>query len=118
MLQHMYYRFKYDHKVKFQLKLDDVTTDEYCFQQMINPIPATFSNDMNIESFFHIKNSGYTSEEKGLNENLFLKEIRYFSLREQNDTITLSSYLLGNEDFFRFFLDTFSEKRAFQNFCK
>lgn len=117
MLQHMYYRFKYDHKVKFQLKLDDVTTDEYCFQQMINPIPATLANDMNIDSFFHIKNSGYISEDKGLNENLFLKEIRYFSLREQNDTITLSSHLLSNEEFFRFFLDTFSDKKAFQNFC-
>ena len=118
MVQHMHTRFKYDNKVRFQLKVDDVTTEEYCFQQMINPIPATFANDMNLDNFFNIKNSGYISEDKGLNENLFLKEIRCFSLRDQNDTITLSSHLLSNEEFFRFFLDTFSEKRAFQNFCK
>ena len=112
----MYLRFKYDHKIRFQLKLDDVSTEEYCLQIM-NPVPSNFTNEMNLDNFFNIKNNTFICEDKGINENLFLKEIRYFTLREQNDTITLSTHLLENEEIFKFYLDTFSEKKAFQNFC-
>lgn len=117
MVQHMYFRFKYDNKTRFQLKIDEVTSEEYCLQQIMNPTQSPYTSEMNIENFFYIKNDKYISEDKGINESLFLKELRYFSLREQNDTITLSTNLLENEEIFKFFLDTFSNGKAFQNYC-
>ncbi len=117
MVQHMYYKFKYDNKYRFQLKIDDVSTEEYCIQQILNPTQNPYTNEMNLDNFFYFKNDKYISEDKGVNESLFLKEIRYFSLRDHNDTLTLSTELLANEEIFKFYLDTFSSDKAFKNYC-
>lgn len=116
MVLQMYSKFKGDSKIKFQLKLEDVTTEEMCLQQMFNSNLYHYNNEINIENFFN------TKTDKGLdtgniNESLFLKELRYFSLRESNDTITLSPNLLEDEEMFRFFLETFSKNKAFQTNC-
>jgi hypothetical protein len=119
IVQQMYQRFKYEQKIRFQLKIEDVSSEEYCIQTFMNSAQPTPYNtsDFNLESFFNIKTYPYISEDKGINENLFLKELRYYSLREQNDTITLSTHLLEHENFFKFFIESFSNGKAFQNYC-
>lgn len=116
MVLQMYSKFKTDSKIKFQLKLEDVTTEEICLQQMFNSNLYHYNNEINIENFFNTK-SDKNSDTGNINESLFLKELRYFSLRESNDTITLSSHLLEDEEMFRFFLETFSKNKAFQTNC-
>jgi hypothetical protein len=117
MVQHMYAKYKYDQKIRFQLKFDDIPPEEYCYQQYFNQGQSPYGNDMNLDNFFYFKNDRYISEDRAVNENLFLKELRYFSLREQNDTLTLSTYLLENEPCLKFYLDTFSNGKAFQHYC-
>jgi hypothetical protein len=112
----MYSKFKYDHKIRFQIKLEDVSSEEYCIQQLMNSQPNPYSTEIILENFFNTKNV-YQPEDRTINENLFLKDLRYYSLREQNDTVTLSTHLLENEEIFKFFIDTFSGGKAFQNYC-
>jgi hypothetical protein len=117
MVQHMSQKFKYDSKIRFQLKIDEVTSEEYCIQQLLNPSQSPYTSDMSLENFFNFKNDRYISEDKGINESLFLKHLRYFSLREQNDTLTLSSEMLESEEILNFYLDAFSNSKAFENYC-
>ncbi len=116
MVLQMYSKFKSDSKLKFQLKLEDVTTEEICLQQMFNSNLYHYNNEINLENFFNIK-IDKNLDTGNINENLFLKELRFFSLRESNDTITLSPHLLEEETLFRFFLNTFSGNKAFQTNC-
>ena len=116
MVLQMYAKFKSDSKIKFQLKIEDVTTEEICLQQMFNSNLYHYNNEINIENFFNTK-TDKNSDTGNINESLFLKELRYFSLRDSNDTIALSSHLLEDEEMFTFFLDTFSKNKAFQNNC-
>jgi hypothetical protein len=116
MVLQMYAKFKSDSKIKFQLKLEDVTIEEICLQQMFNSNLYNYNNEINIENFFNTK-SDKNSETGNINESLFLKELRFFSLRESNDTLTLSYHLLEDEEMFRFFLETFSKNKAFQTNC-
>lgn len=117
MVQQMYVKFKYDQKVKFQLKFDDISPEELCFQQYINAPQIPYHNDLALDSFFYSKNDRHISEDRSVNENLFLKELRYYTLREQNDTLTLSTNLLENEPLFRYYMDTFSGEKAFLHCC-
>ncbi len=118
MVQHMFNKYKYDQKIRFQLKFDDITPEEYCFQQYLNPPQMSYPNDLNLENFFSSKNDRYISEDRSVNESLFLKELKYFSLREQNDTLTLSTNILENEALFKYYLQQFSNEKAFQHCCK
>ncbi len=113
----MYSKYKYDQKIRFQLKLDDVAPEEYCYQQYIGANQNAYSTEMNLDNFFYYKNDRYIPEDRGVNEILFLKELRYFSLREQNDTLTLSTNLLENEPLFKYFIDHFSNGKAFLHYC-
>jgi|LauGreDrversion4_2_1035121.scaffolds.fasta_scaffold293885_2 hypothetical protein len=118
MVQHMYTKYKYDQKIRFQLKFDDITPEELCFQQYLAPSQLVTANEINLENFFYLKNDRHTCDDRSINENLFLKELRYFSLREQNDTLTLSTSLLENEKLFKYFLDHFSAEKAFLQSCR
>lgn len=115
MVQQMYSKFKYEQKIRFQLKFEDMTPEEYCFQQYVNP--PQLQNDFNLDSFFSAKNDKYVPEDRSVNENLFLKELKYYTLREQNDTLTLSTSLLENEPLFRYYMEAFSEEKAFLQCC-
>jgi hypothetical protein len=117
MVLHMYSKYKYDQKIRFQLKLDDVPPEEYCYQQYFGANQAAYSTEMNLDNFFNYKNDRYIPEDRGVNEILFLKELRYFSLKEQNDTLTLSTNLLENEPLFKYFIDHFSNEKAFMHYC-
>lgn len=118
MVQHMYTKYRNDQKFRFQLKFDDITPEELCIQQYLGPSQMVPINEINLENFFYLKNDRNISDDRSINENLFLKEIRYFSLREPNDTLTISTSLLENEKLFRYFLDHFSGERAFIQFCR
>ena len=117
MVQLMYTKFKFDQKIRFQLKLDDISTEELYYQQCFSP-PVPFSNELNLENFFFFKNDRYINEDRSVNETLFMKELRFYSLREQNDTLTLSTNLLENEPLFRYYLETFSSDKAFHHYCR
>lgn len=117
VIQHMYDKFKVDSRVRFQLKLDEVTAEEYCLQQIINPAQNPYLNEMNLDNFFYLRSDRNCIDDKGINEEMFLKELRYFSLKEQNDTITLSSKTLQDEEVFKFYISFFSGQKIFQNYC-
>ena len=118
MVLHMYSKYKNDQKTRFQLKLDDVAPEEYCYQPpYMGTNQSVYSTEMNLDNFFYYKNDRYIPEDRGINEILFLKELRYFSLREQNDTLTLSTNLLENEPLFKYFSDHFSNSKAFLHYC-
>lgn len=117
MVQHMHSKFKMDSKVRFQLMLEDVTGEEYYLQQLINPGSSPYINEMNLESFFTYKSDKYIDEDRHLSETIFVRDIRFFSMREHNDTITLSSELLEKEDNFNSYINTFSCGKAFKNYC-
>jgi hypothetical protein len=118
MVQHMYAKFKFDQKIRFQLKFDDISTEELYYQQCFSPPQVPFSNELNLDNFFFFKNDRYICEDRSVNENLFLKELRYYSLREPNDTLTLSTSLLENEPLFRYYLENFSNDKAFLHYCR
>ncbi len=118
MVQYMYAKYKFDQKNRFQLKFDDITPEELCIQQDLGPSQMPSANEVNLENFFYLKNDRHISEDRSVNENLFLKELRYFSLREQNDTLTLSTSLLENEELFKYFLDHFSGEKSFLHNCR
>jgi hypothetical protein len=63
-----------------------------------------------------LRSDRYVIDEKGINEELFLKEIRFYSLKDQNDTLTLSNKLLSSDSEFRFYLETFSNNKIFSGF--
>ncbi len=110
----MYTKFKIDQKIKFQMKFDDMTPEEYCFQQFYSSpqIP-----ELNVENFFSTKSDRCMMEDRIVNENLFLQELKLFSLKEHNDSMTLSSSLLENEAMFEYYLNIFSNEKAFLNCC-
>jgi hypothetical protein len=117
VVQQMYHKFKYDDKIRFQLKMEDVSSEDYCIQTLMNNGQPQYTDTMSLDNFFNIRSTNYQLDDSVINQNLFLKELKYYSLREQNDTITLSTHLLENEDIFKFHLDYFSNGRAFQNYC-
>ena len=67
MVQHMYTKFKFDQKIRFQLKLDDISTEELYYQQCFSP-PVPFSNELNLENFFFFKNDRYINEDRSVNQ--------------------------------------------------
>lgn len=117
MVLQMHSKLKSEGKTKFQLKIEDLTSEEICLQQMFSSNLYHYNNDINIENFFNIKVDTPTFDESSLDENVFLKELRFFSLRENNDTITISSDLLEDEKNFRNYLGLFSGQKIFQNYC-
>lgn len=117
VVQLMYDKFKIDSRVRFQLKFDEVSAEEYCIQQIINPDHNVAFSEMNLDHFFHLRSDRSGIDDKGINEELFLKELRYFSVRDHNDTITLSSKLLQDEQVLKYYLSFFSNQKIFQNYC-
>ena len=98
--------------------MDEMATEEYYFQQLMTPVSNITNSDHNLETFFNVKLNVLASEDKTFDESLFLDEIRLFSLLEPNDTITLSSSLMENEDNFKFYLNSFSDEKALTSFCR
>ncbi len=117
MVQHMHTKSKQDSRTKYQLKLEDISSEEYYIQHFLNPNASMYNNDMNLDNFFNIRTERCESDDKVLNENLFMKEIRYFSLKEQYDTLSLSTGILENEEMFAYFLEQFSLQGCFNSFC-
>lgn len=123
IIQNMYQKYKLDSRVRFQLKIEDPNIsvnspypEELYMQQIINPNEIYNSDKLNLENFFYLRSDRYVIDEKGINEDLFLKEIRFFSLKDQNDTLTLSNQLVTSETELRFYLDSFSNNKIFSGF--
>ena len=90
LIKNMYY--KYDKSSKYKFKL-------------------TFDNDYyNLESLkqfnYKIDNNLSIQEEK-VAEKLFIKEIRFYTIKEENDTITLNLETFSDTTLFVYYLDLF-----------
>ena len=101
LIQRMYTKFSLNSKTKFKL---------------------TFDNDFyNIDSLkqFQAKNDNELSvNEEKMAEKLFLKEIRFYTIKETYDTITLAPETFLDKRMFVYYFDLFSKKKFFSTMSK
>jgi len=101
-------------RTTFKLKNDE-NEGYYYFDQ--GSIKNNVIIDINMD--FHILHDTKLEDESKITlEDTFLKEIRFFSVDEQFDTITLSSKMLMDENWFKDLMNTFSKTQSFKNFSK
>ena len=99
LIKKMYYN--YTNKRKFKLTFDN---DDYNIESL-----KKFEN--------RIENNLIIQEEK-MAQQLFLKEIRFYSIKEENDTITLNVDCFSNKFLFVYYLDLFSKNKFFSTMTK
>ena len=101
LIQKMYIKFTSCSKTKFKL---------------------TFDKDFyNIDSLkqFHSKNDNELSmNEEKMAEKLFLKEIRFYTIKDNYDTISLSSDFFLDKTMVIYYFDLFSKKKFFSTMTK
>ena len=73
-------------------------------------------SDLRIENFFSISTA--SQQQKEMLEEIFLNDIRFLSINQNNDTIVLSSQFLINEKNFSIIFKSLSGDMAFSNYCK
>ena len=82
----------------------------------------TFDNDdYNIESLKKFENrieNNIDIQEEKMAQQIFLKEIRFYSIKEENDTITLNVDCFYNKFLFVYYLDLFSKNKFFSTMTK
>jgi len=84
----MYDKFSFSNKIKFKINLKDK-----------KPI---ISQTDNIEDL---------SEQYKCHQKLFLKEIRFYKIKQSNDAMTLSNKILNNKNLFTLFLNELSKQK-------
>ena len=84
----MYDKFSFSNKIKFKINLKDK-----------RPVISQIEN---IEDL---------SEQYKCHQKLFLKEIRFFKIKQPNDAMTLSNKILSNKNLFTLFLNELSKEK-------
>ena len=101
LIKNMYYKYDKSSKSKFKL---------------------TFDNDYyNLESLkqFNCKiDNNLSNQEEKVAEKVFIKEIRFYTIKEENDTITLNLEIFSDKTLFIYYLDLFSKKKFFSTMTK
>lgn len=88
--------------------------DFFIFHRMMR----NSGNEPSLESFFVITEVFNCDKKNEMLEDLFLNDIRFISINENNDTLVLSSHFLSNEQNFQIRLNSLSNNRVFENYCK
>ena len=93
----MYEKYSSSSRLKFRINLKDKK--------------PTVSQIDNSEDIFS------SSDNYKFSQKLFLKEIRFYKIRQSNDAMTISHKLLISQDTFNFFFDELSNKKFLSEFC-
>jgi len=75
-------------------------------------------NELNIESFFVVSEISNTDHKNEMIEDIFLNDVRFISINDNNDTLILSSHFVSNEQNFQIHLNSLSNNKIFSTYCK
>jgi len=120
MIQQMFYYYRINPNNRFLLKPDDINCEEYYLQYYYNETQQNylnFTNENNYPIDIFFKYTPYNENMLINDEKLFLEKLRFFDLKENNDSFTFSVSLLNNIEEIFYFFDLFSKKKAFVNPC-
>ena len=117
IIQQMYFQASIserDKQSRYKLLVfeKDVKSEELVSMQ------KTFKNDpreMRIDNFFSLSTS---TAKTNVLDDIFLNDIRFLSINDNNDTIVMSSQFLINEKNFTIIFKTLSNDMAFSKYCK
>ena len=101
LIKNMYYKYDKSSKIKFKLTFDN----DYYNLESLKQFNYKIDNNLSIQ------------EEK-VAEKLFIKEIRFYTIKEENDTITLNLEIFSDKTLFIYYLDLFSKKKFFSTMTK
>ena len=116
----------YDDSIKFyptKIHENYYALFDTCFNEEIydykTNMPKNGENDMEkLELFFEQKkmsNSEYNCNNKSQREKNFLKELKFITIDEYNDTLTLSSELLNSREKLTEYFDNFTNCKIFED---
>ena len=76
--------------------------------------------DLNYIEKFEYKNVNERREfnDENMSAHLFLKEIVFYSLNEENDTVSLSPELIKDKRLLKYYFTIFSKEKVFENLCQ
>ena len=57
-------------------------------------------------------------QDEKMSSYLFLKEVMFYSLIEEDDTVTLSSSLVKDKKMLKYYMMIFSKESMFHNICQ
>ena len=120
IIQQMFYYYRSNSNNKFLLKPEEFPNEEYYLQYYCNENQQNYLNvinDNNYQFDIYFKYSALQDNNSIIEEKTFLEKIRFFDLKDSNDSFTLSVSLLNNLEELFYYIDFFSKKRAFQNSC-
>ena len=121
MLQQMYLYYRTNPNNRFLLKPEEFPNEEYYLQYSYNEnqlLNNYLVNENNYQFDIYFKYAALHEINHNLaEERTFLEKIRFFDLKDSNDSFSLSVSLLNNLDELFYFFDLFSRKKAFLNVC-
>ncbi len=120
------YELNSDDKIKAfsitNVKLCELIKKMYYNNSNKRKFKLTFDNDdYNIESLKKFENqieNNLNIQEDIMAQQFFLKQIRFYSIKEENDTITLNIDCFSNKFLFVYYIDLFSKNKFFSTMTK
>ena len=106
--------------IKFSFKNEKFEFEE-CSLLKSSPNSSISSKSFDLNNDFNIisnNDCNNIDDEKVLEDEAFVKELRFFKVDESIDTITLSTKLLSDESWFKDKILYFSDGKAFSNNTK
>lgn len=118
IIQQMYYYYRMNSNNRFLLRPEDIGNEEIYMQYYNYEHQYPYIvNENNYQFDIYFKYAPLPENLNVSEERSFLEKIRFFDLKESNDSFTLSVSLLNNLDELFYFFDFFSKKKAFLNAC-
>ena len=120
MIQQMFYYYRANCRNKFLLKPEEFPNEEYYLQYYYNESHQNYLNVVNENNYqfdIYFKYAALQDNNSLSEERTFLEKIRFFDLKDSNDSFTLSVSLLNNLEELFYYFDFFSKKKAFTNSC-
>ena len=117
----MFYYYIKNPDNKFLIMPDETPYDDYYLQYYYNVNQQNYNlnvvNDNNYQFDIFFKYENIPCDNLSLDEKNLLDKIRFFDLKDSNDSFTLAVSLLNNIEELFYYFDIFSKKKAFQNAC-
>ena len=121
MILQMFYYYIKNPDNKFLIMPDETPYDDYYLQYYYNVNQQNYNlnvvNDNNYQFDIFFKYENIPCDNLSLDEKNLLDKIRFFDLKDSNDSFTLAVSLLNNIEELFYYFDIFSKKKAFQNAC-
>jgi len=119
LLKQMNYQRLNNPKIKFSFKNEKYENYEGdLLKGSPNSSMNNYSFDLNQDFNIIPNDSGNTDDRKVIEDEAFVRELRFFKVDENMDTITLSSKLLTGENYLKDKIVYFSDSNAFSSNTK